>query len=78
MTKRKAVLTSMLIMIPLGGIVISMIQTSIWTSLWFVGALAVYGFIALWKDIITWLIVPDDGRKVFNFKRRSKHSVDIY
>lgn len=76
MTKRKSIITSALIMIPIGGIVVFLIQTNIWTSLPFVYLIALYGFGHLWLDVISWLQCPDSGEPIFR-RRRNKNTDDF-
>lgn len=59
MNKKKSVIVSMLVMIPIAGILIFLYETSIWKALPFVILLAVYGFYSLWRWLLNWLRSPD-------------------
>ena len=63
MTRRKSIITSLLIMIPFGGILVFLYEQSVWTSQPFLIALALYGFANLWKLVVHWLETPDVVRE---------------
>lgn len=76
MTKRKSIITSLLIMIPFGGILVFLYEQSVWNSQPFLIALALFGFANLWKVVIHWLETPDVVRERKHKKPKTESDFD--